>query len=71
MEEVRDYELIDFVRGFKKPRQKYESREVFTQAILGKFYGRVSSDDVPTLLGRLKSLGIISFVANDNIRFRS
>ena len=70
MEEVRDYELIDFVRGFKKPRQKYESRETFTMALLGKFYGRISNDNVPSLLSRCKHLGLISFVANGNIRFR-
>lgn len=66
---IQDYELIDFLREYKRPKQHYESREAFTMALLGKFYGRISSDDVPTLLGRLKSLGIISFVKNGNVRF--
>ena len=67
---IQDYELIDFLREYKRPKQHYESREAFSMAMIGKFYGRISNDNVPSLLSRCKHLGLISFVANGNIRFR-
>lgn len=69
---VEDYELVDFLREYRghgKKKRVYESRDVFSMAMLGKFYGRVSSDDVPTLLQRCKALELISLVKNGNIRF--
>lgn len=70
MEEVRDYELIDFVRHYRGRKKQYESRETISMALIGKFYGRISAEDVWDVLGRCRDLGIISFVANGNIRFR-
>lgn len=69
---ITDTELIDFTREYRghgRKKRVYESRETFTMALLGKFYGRVASDDVPTLLQRCKALELISFVKNGNIRF--
>lgn len=66
---IEEYELIDFVRAYRKPQQLYEEYGVFTQALCGQFYGRVSSDDVPTLLDRCKHLGLLYRMKNGNIRF--
>ena len=66
---IEDYELIDFVRCFKKPRQKYESRDIFSSALEGQFYGRVTSGDILTLINRCRSLGLLQFVRNGAIRF--
>lgn len=69
---VTDTELIDFTRDYRGNGRKkqYESRETFSMALIGKFYGRISSEDVWDVLGRCRDLGLISFVANSNIRFR-
>ena len=69
---VEDYELVDFLREYRghgKKKRVYESRDVISMAMIGKFYGRISNDNVPSLLSRCKHLGLISFVANGNIRF--
>ena len=66
---IADYELIDFVRDYKRPKQKYESYSVFTMALTGKFYGRIGKDAMHTLLDRCKHLGLLYILRNGNIRF--
>lgn len=70
---IEDYELVDFLREYRgrgKKKRVYESRDVFSMALIGKFYGRLSTEDVLDVLGRCRDLGIISYTANGNIRFR-
>ena len=65
---IADFELIDFIREFRKPKQQYESLDVFKLALMGKFYGRISSDDIQELIRRCKHLGLL-YTRRDFIHF--
>lgn len=66
---VTDTELIDFIRDYRKAQQLYESYETFTMAMLGKFYGRVSSEDIPTIITRMLRLKLLYRQKNGYIKF--
>lgn len=66
---VTDTELIDFIRDYRKAQQLYESYETFTMALLGKFYGRVSSEDIPTIITRMLRLKLLYRQKNGYIKF--
>ena len=66
---VTDTELIDFIRDYRKAQQLYESYETFTMAMLGKFYGRVSSEDIPTIITRMLCLKLLYRQKNGYIKF--
>jgi hypothetical protein len=69
MEEIRDCELIDFVRGYRKPQQRYEEYGVFTQALMGQFYGRLSAKDIPEIITRMLRLKLLYRQKNGFIKF--
>lgn len=66
---VEDFELIDFVRAYRKPQQMYEEYGVFTQALLGQFYGRISAKDIPELITRMLRLKLLYRQKNGYIKF--
>lgn len=66
---VTDTELIDFIRDYRKAQQLYESYETFTMALSGKFYGRVSSEDIPTIITRMLRLKLLYRQKNGYIKF--
>lgn len=66
---VQDYELIDFVRGYRQPQQLYEEYNVFAMALLGQFYGRIANEDVPELITRMLRLKLLYRQKNGYIKF--
>ena len=66
---IEDYELIDFVRGYRKPQQMYEEYGVFTQALMGQFYGRISAKDIPELITRMLRLKLLYRQKNGYLKF--
>ena len=66
---VTDTELIDFVRAYRKPQQLYEEYGVFTQALMGQFYGRISQQDIPEIITRMLRLKLLYKQKNSYIKF--
>ena len=66
---IEDDELVGFVQNYRKPQQMYENYETFTMAMLGKFYGRVSSEDIPTIITRMLCLKLLYRQKNGYIKF--
>lgn len=66
---ITDTELIDFVRVYRKPQQMYEEYGVFTQALTGQFYGRISPEDIREIITRMLKLKLLYRQKNGYIKF--
>lgn len=66
---IEDFELIDFVRAYRKPQQLYEEYGVFTQALMGQFYGRIANEDMPELITRMLRLKLLYRQKNGFVKF--